>query len=89
MTISDLEPLREEILSLSSLAGHARALAEQHRTGPAGRPDRRLLDELARAREELEAAHQDLQRVAASQRDLVPAEEWLLDNFHVVEEQLR
>ncbi|HEY3111653.1 MAG TPA: hypothetical protein VGL23_23050, partial [Chloroflexota bacterium] len=89
MTISELEPLREEILSLDSLAGHARELAAQQRTGPAGRPDRRLLGELAQAREELEAAYHDLQQVAAGKRDLVPAEEWLLDNFYIVEEQLR
>ncbi|HEY3108928.1 MAG TPA: hypothetical protein VGL23_09260, partial [Chloroflexota bacterium] len=31
----------------------------------------------------------DLRQVAAGQRDLVPAEEWLLDNFYIVEEQLR
>src|ERR671930_273367 len=49
----------------------------------------RCLSELAQAREELEAAYHDLQRVAAGKRDLVPAEEWLLDNFHIVEEQLR
>jgi cyclic beta-1,2-glucan synthetase len=89
VTISELEPLREEILSLDSLAGHARELAAQHRTMAASRSDRRLLRELAEARSELEGAYHDLQLVAAGKRDLVPAEEWLLDNFHVVEEQLR
>jgi cyclic beta-1,2-glucan synthetase len=89
VTISELEPLREEILSLDSLAGHARDLAARHRLGPPSRQDRRLLREMAQARVELEIAHRDLQRVATSRRDLVPAEEWLLDNFHIVEDQLR
>ncbi|HUP24148.1 MAG TPA: glucoamylase family protein, partial [Thermoanaerobaculia bacterium] len=52
-------------------------------------PARPLLDEFGRSRADLLAAYRELEARTRERQDLVPAEEWLLDNFHIVEEHLR
>src|SRR5581483_3983602 len=78
-----------EILSLAHLAEHAARLAADHADARLTGPPRPLLDEFRRSRDDLLSAYASIEAVARDRRDLVPAEEWLLDNFHVVEEQLR
>ncbi|TAK23403.1 MAG: DUF3131 domain-containing protein [Chloroflexota bacterium] len=85
---SVLEPLRGEIFGIEQLALHAREFARLQATHQPS-PARPLLDEFRRCRRDLLGAHRELQAGTLERRDLVPAEEWLLDNFHIVEEHLR
>src|SRR5688572_3686493 len=69
---------------------HGRALAAGHRLRPAALPWRtrdRLLTRLTENEGVLIAAG-DLLKAAAG-RGIAPAGEWLLDNFHLIEEQVR
>ena len=78
-----------EIFSLPHLAEHAAELATGHTDARPTGPLRPLLDEFRQTRDAVRRAYASIEAVAREQRDLAPAEEWLLDNHHVVEEQLR
>jgi cyclic beta-1,2-glucan synthetase len=80
---------RGEIYGLEHLGEHARRLAASHVPGPASTPARPLLEEFHATRRDLVAAYRAIEAAAQVRHDLVPAEEWLVDNFHVVQEQLR
>jgi cyclic beta-1,2-glucan synthetase len=81
--------LRGEILSPERLVEHAVEIARAHGDpGRSGAP-RLLWQRFVNARSSLREAYDILKRDAAEQRDPSPAEEWLLDNSHVVEEQFR
>src|SRR4051812_20888470 len=82
-------PLRGEISSLDALGAHARQLAAGHTNAAPVGPLRPLLDEFHKARADLLAAYRAIEAATRERHDPVPAEEWLLDNFHTVEEQLR
>src|SRR6266496_1618851 len=85
----ELEPLHGEIYSLPHLAEHAAQLATDHIGARPTGPLRPLLDEFQRTRTDLLTAYETIEAAARERHDLVPAEEWILDNFHVVEDQLR
>lgn len=84
-----LEPVPPpfELFNLERLAAHARALAEGHRVTHLAGPDKllpRLGDNERRLREACEALGA---AKGANQRSSYAAE-WLLDNVHVIEEQV-
>ena len=87
-TVEDETPPSEEVFSIEHLQARAEELAASHRI--AG-PGKRGFDLLAR----LEDNKIELVRVYRALTDrvrdepLTPSAEWLVDNFHVVEEQLR
>jgi cyclic beta-1,2-glucan glucanotransferase len=86
---SDPSPVRAELLSAERLEQHAIALAAaQGITSKPLRvpPLRRRLDENAKA---LLAAYRAGAREIAEGREEVPAAEWLLDNYHLIEAQIR
>ncbi|MEO7072811.1 MAG: glucoamylase family protein, partial [Rhodanobacter sp.] len=80
--------LRAELFSTEQLERHGRTLAAQHRLSEHSRANlllRRLDDNEARlayAGERLTAATRRHERIT-------PAAEWLLDNFYLIEEQIR
>ena len=80
--------LRSELFSAEQLERHGRTLAAQHRLSEHSRANlllRRLDDNEARlayAGERLTAATRQHERIT-------PAAEWLLDNFYLIEEQIR
>ena len=81
--------LRGELYTSEHLATHAGDVARAH-----GEPSLRstpgpLRKRFAAARSQLKAAYEILSRDAKNKRDPSPAEEWLLDNSHVVDEQIR
>ncbi len=80
-------PLRGEILGVSQLQRHARMLAKRHevRTGSGGRS---LLERLVENEEVLRQYHAATP-LAEQRRRIVPAAEWLLDNFYLIEEQIK
>ena len=82
-------PIRDELFSVERLAAHAATLARRHRVQPSGlltaSVAARAQDNGAVLRECFDAIAE-----AAHQRSVVtPAAEWILDNFHVVDEQLK
>ncbi len=83
------EPIRAELLSVERLEQQAQALASQHRVTQgleAGRPVRPRLRENANV---LTNAYQDIANSAKANQPITPAAEWMLDNFYIVEEQVR
>ena len=81
-------PLRSEMFSVSQLEQHAESLAAWHQVNPAHGPDR-LLARLAANEEILLAAYKLVTEADDQDRRISPASEWLLDNFYLIEEQIR
>ena len=84
-------PIRGELLGAEHLGNRARAIAAGQRLAPPGRKGRRpaLLARLNETRRLLDNAHARLAAAAARDLDVGPAGEWLLDNFHIVQEHIR
>ena len=83
----ELQPIRLELLGLDQFEVHAKKLAERHRVG-AGQ-SRDLLLRLADNENILVQSYEELS-VAIRNKELIsPAGEWLLDNFHLIEEEIR
>jgi len=78
-----------ELFSLPHLTEHAVQLAADHTGARPTGPLRPLLEEFVQIRDDLLHAYASIDAVAQERRDLTPAEEWLLDNYHVLEEQFR
>lgn len=84
-------PIRGELLGADRLAERARMVGSGQRTTRARRGRRRapLLERLNGTRRILAAAHARLTIAAAAGTDVGPAGEWLVDNYHVVQEHVR
>jgi cyclic beta-1,2-glucan synthetase len=83
------EPIRSELFSIERLEQHAESLAAAQRitAGPgAGRPLTTRLRDNGRV---LLAAYRAIAEAIREECAITPAAEWLVDNFHVVEEQIR
>jgi len=83
------EPIRASLLGPERLRLHARRLADRHRVDRRDRLGARVLDRLRDNERALRAAYADLAAAVRRDEAISPAAEWLLDNFHVVEEQVR
>jgi cyclic beta-1,2-glucan synthetase len=77
-----------ELCSPTHLGELARELAENAAVGR-HRPGQPLLRRLRENARILRAAHQEVAAAARRQEALTPDAEWLLDNFHIIEEVLR
>ncbi|MBS1138642.1 MAG: putative carbohydrate binding:Glycosyltransferase 36:Glycosyltransferase 36 associated [Proteobacteria bacterium] len=80
--------MRAALYSTDQMAQHGKALAAAHRLA-AGPVADRLLGRLAANENTLVDVCRQLTSVAAEQRRITPAGEWLLDNFYLIEEQIR
>lgn len=84
----DEQPVRAEIFSIERLEQYAQTLAAEHKTVTRkGRAQ--LLPRLEDNRRKLIASYKNLVEAIRNGRAISPAAEWLVDNFHIVEEQLR
>jgi cyclic beta-1,2-glucan synthetase len=86
---NDVSPVREEMFGAERLEQHAESLAAAQPVTadpPSVRSLRSRLDDNARA---LLLAYRASAEELESGRDVVPAAEWLLDNYHLVEDQIR
>src|SRR5882762_7894778 len=82
------QPVNAEIYSVERLEQYAQALAAEHLTvTKKGRAQ--LLPRLEDNGRKLVAAYRTLVETIRNGRPISPAAEWLVDNFHIVEEQLR
>ena len=84
----DEPPLRAELFSSDQMEHHGKALAGAHRVGVRGGPDK-LLSRLGDNEGVLRGACQLLSEAVTANRRIAPAGEWLLDNFYLIEEQIR
>ncbi|HMF57313.1 MAG TPA: glucoamylase family protein, partial [Pyrinomonadaceae bacterium] len=85
----DEEPIRAELFSVERMEQFAARLAVEHRDARAYLRGRRLLPELEENGRLLLAAYRSLAEAIRRERTISPAAEWFVDNFHIVEEQLR
>ena len=80
-------PLRNELLSIDLLGTHARQLAQNCKISD--RKSRNLLLTRLIANERVLREFNVETLRAEKSRSITPAAEWLLDNFHLIEEQIR
>ncbi len=84
----DEPPLRSELFSADQMEQHGKTLAGLHKLSR-GRPRDRLLRRLADNESVLLSVHNLLTEAVKADRRITPAGEWLLDNFYLIEEQIR
>jgi cyclic beta-1,2-glucan synthetase len=82
------EPLRAALFSADQLAAHGSWLARAHVLSQASLPDRMLARLAANERVLLDFGTQ-FATTAGADRRVTPAAEWLLDNFYLIEEEIR
>ncbi|HYJ47246.1 MAG TPA: protein ndvB, partial [Pyrinomonadaceae bacterium] len=85
----DEEPIRGELFSIERLEQFAAGLASEHKVITEPERGRDLLPRLEENGRKLIAAYRSLAEAIRNERTISPAAEWLVDNFHIVEEQLR
>nr|WP_171165869.1 glycoside hydrolase family 94 protein [Usitatibacter palustris] len=81
-------PLRSELFSADQMEQHGKNLALSHRLAT-GRSRDRLLVRLAENAAVLDEVGELLVETVAANERITPAAEWLLDNFYLIEEQIR
>ena len=84
----DEPPLRSDLFSSEQMKQHGKTLAGAHKLGPREVKDR-LLTRLAENEAVLKGACNLLAEAVKANRRIAPAGEWLLDNFYLIEEQIR
>ena len=85
---SDEPPLRAELFSADQMKQHGVRLASAHRLTSAGVPDQ-LLSRLAANEYVLIETRRQLAQAVETGNRITPAGEWLLDNFYLIDEQIR
>ena len=79
-------PIRAELLGLERLESHARDLAPVCALAPRRRANSPLLEQFVQNKDTLNRVHEQL--TANGERQGIDAE-WLVDNFHIIEDSLR
>src|SRR5215217_5647769 len=85
---ADEKPFQAEFFSVERLEQYAQTLATEHKT-VTRKGHAQLLPRLADNGGKLEAAYKALVEALRQGHSISPAAEWLVDNYHIVEEQLR
>src|SRR5258705_8054193 len=80
---------RAQLFSQDQLEAHAARIATTHRLADNPRRGRPLLPMLDESAERLDAAYRLLSTVARADPQRIASEEWLRDNHHVVQDQVR
>jgi cyclic beta-1,2-glucan synthetase len=86
--VDDL-PIRGELFSVDRLEQHARSLAASQPVHAGKRAGKSLVGRLRDNEKALLAAYRTITAAASHGRLVSPAADWLLDNFHLVEQQVR
>ena len=84
-----LPPVRAEIFGPERFAMHGHSLALTHDAGPSGPVGASFFPRLRDNIRMLRRAHRYISAQAGTGTDISPAAEWLLDNFHLIEAQLK
>jgi cyclic beta-1,2-glucan synthetase len=83
------EPIRAELFSLERLEQHAESLAAAQAVTSDSRSGRALIPRVVANGRVLLDSYRAIARAIQSEHAITPAAEWLVDNFHIVDEQLR
>lgn len=83
------EPIRSELFSIERLEQHAESLAAAQRVTERPGTGRRLAPRLEENGRALLHAYRAIAEAISKKHVITPAAEWLVDNFHVVDEQIR
>ena len=86
--VNEKPPLRSALFSIEQMEQHAGQLAHSHQLGYNYAPEK-LLKRLAENEEILFRVTTLLQAAVREKTPVMPAGEWLLDNFYLIEEQIR
>ena len=81
-------PLRAELFSAVQMEQHGKSLATAHQLTPRHAPDQLLVRLTENERTLIDVCALLMEAVTATRR-IAPAGEWLLDNFYLIEEQIR
>ncbi len=81
-------PLRSELFSADQMEEYGKVLAKRHKL-ILGKSSNTLLKRLAGNEELLIEVHQLLTESVKAKQNIIPAGEWLLDNFYLIQEQIR
>ncbi|MHB8535567.1 MAG: GH36-type glycosyl hydrolase domain-containing protein [Sulfuricaulis sp.] len=84
----DEPPLRSELFSADQMEQHGKSLASSHTLTPRQAKDQ-LLKRLAENERILIDVSRLLTKAVTANRRITPAGEWLLDNFYLIEDQIR
>jgi cellobiose phosphorylase len=87
-SLTDEAPLRAELYTADQMVQHGTSLAASHQISTSRGPER-LRARLAANERTLLATCARLARDAGTPRLVTPAGEWLLDNFYLIEEEVR
>lgn len=82
-------PLRSELYSIEQMEQYGKTLAGLHILGPKVDPEQQLLSRLAENEEILLEVHDLVSEAVKADKQITPAGEWLLDNFYLIQEQIR
>ncbi|MGH7588382.1 MAG: glucoamylase family protein, partial [Gemmatimonadota bacterium] len=85
----ETEPIRSEIFGVERLEQHARSLAEAHVTRREKRRGAPLLSRLEDNARVLRGCYRSLTEAVRRDEAIPPAAEWLIDNFFLVDDQVR
>ena len=85
----DGAPIRAELFSVERLEEHARSLAAAQVVTPGQVKGASLAKRLGDNEAVLLAAYRDVAEAIGADEAITPAAEWLIDNFHLVEKQIR
>jgi len=85
---TDEFPLRSELFSAAQMAAHGKNVAGRHVLSNKGGADR-LLPRLSDNASVISDTCTELTAAIKAGRQITPASEWLLDNFYLIEEQIR
>ena len=83
------QPIREELFSVERLEAHAKSLAVAQTVASRPTSGRPLAARLADNSTVLLSAYRSIVKAIDDGRQITPAGEWLIDNFHLVERQIR
>jgi len=83
------EPIRAELFSSERLEQHAKSLAEAQRVTTTPRRGRPLLPRVLDNGRVLLESYRAIAQAIREEYAITPAAEWLVDNYHIVDEQLR
>ena len=86
--VPEEQALRSDLFGRDQMEQRGKDIARLHRLDPRRAPDR-LLTRLTENEKVLTAARKLLAARVWTDRQMTPAAEWLLDNFHLIEEQIR
>ncbi|HEU4345192.1 MAG TPA: glycosyl transferase, partial [Candidatus Binatia bacterium] len=83
------EPIRAELFSAERLEQHGESLAAAQRVTTTPRKGRPLLPRVQDNGRVLLESYRAIAHAIREERAITPAAEWLVDNYHIVDEQLR